>query len=227
MPEEDSIQSLQGRIETLERQSVDLKKEVERLREENRRWARLAGTDDLTGLPNRITFLRAIVPNEVRKSISDNEPISFILMGVDNLGDINEKHGRTAGDQIIKDVAIYLKPMIRENEKLGHLDGTNFTILMSSTDIQEAQNRASRLRTQIRGRSFTCGDESLQITVSAGICSVRNTEVKDPRLLTDLVFKRLNEALYTAKKEGGNRVEIYPDTEVKAPGSEDELDSEE
>ncbi len=201
------------RIGALEQENARLRQEVERLREENRKWARLAGTDDLTGLPNRISFLRAIVPNEFRRAMSEDNPISFVLMAADNLGEINQKHGRSAGDQIIKGLADYLKTILGEDEKLGHLDGTNFAVVIHA-ELEEATNRARKWRTQIRGRLFPCGEETSQITVSAGLCSVRRTEVKDPRLLTDIIFKRLNEVLYTAKKEGGNRVEVYPETEV-------------
>lgn len=206
---------MQDRVGALEQENARLRQEVERLREENRKWARLAGTDDLTGLPNRISFLRAIVPNEIRQALSEDKPISFVLMAADNLGEINQKHGRTAGDQIIKGLSEYLKAILGEDEKLGHLDGTNFAIAIHA-DLEEATNRARKWRTQIRSRPLPCGDGTEQITVSAGICSVRRTEVKDPRLLTDIIFKRLNEVLYTAKKEGGNRVEVYPETEVNA-----------
>jgi diguanylate cyclase (GGDEF)-like protein len=206
---------MQDRIQTLEQENARLRQEVERLREENRKWARLAGTDDLTGLPNRVSFLRAIVPSEIRRALTDGKPISFVLMAADNLGDINQKYGRTAGDQIIKGLAEYLKTILDEESKLGHLDGTNFAIVIHD-DLEEATNRARKWRTQIRARPLPCGDGTEQITVSAGLCSIRTTDVKDPRILTDIVLKRLNEVLYTAKKEGGNRVEIYPETEVNA-----------
>lgn len=206
---------MQERIDALEQENARLRLEAERLREENRRWARMASTDDLTGLPNRISFLRAIVPSEIRRALSEDKPISFLLMAADTLGDINQKYGRTAGDQVIKGLAEYLKAILGEDEKLGHLDGTNFAVTMHA-DLEEATNRARKWRTQIKSRPFPCGDGTEQITVSVGICSVRTTKVRDPRLLTDIVFKRLNEVLYTAKKEGGNRVEVYPETDVNA-----------
>lgn len=215
MSETQGTAQLQDRLNTLEQENARLRTEVERLREENRKWARLAGTDNLTGLPNRISFLRAIVPSEIRRALSEDKPISCVLMSADNLGDINQKQGRTAGDQVIKGLAAYLRTVLSEDEKLGHIDGTNFAIVFQA-DIADATNRARKLRTQIRSRPFECGSESVQITVSAGLCSVHRTEVKDPRILTDLMFKRLNDVLYTAKKEGGNRVEVYPDTEVSA-----------
>lgn len=205
----------EDRLSALEQENLRLRTEVERLREENRKWARLAGTDNLTGLPNRVSFLRAIMPSEVRKAVAEDKPISSLLLSADNLGTINEKHGRWAGDEVIKGLATYLRTVLTEDEKLGHIDGTNFAIVFQA-DIADARNRAKKLRSQIRSRPFECADETVQITVSIGLCSVHDTEVKDPRILTDVIFKRLNEVLYTAKKDGGDRVEPFPETEVSA-----------
>ena len=55
------------RVKALEAQNEALKEEVERLRDENKRWARMAGTDSLTGLPNKISFLRALLPQTLSK----------------------------------------------------------------------------------------------------------------------------------------------------------------
>lgn len=213
MAETPSADQMQERISALEQENARLRQDIERLREENRKWARLAGTDNLTGLPNRISFLRAIVPNEIRKALSEGKPISFVMLAADTLGEINQKYGRSGGDQVIKGLATYLKGILGEDEKLGHLDGTNFAIVLHA-ELEEAHNSARKWRTQIHSRPFECGDESVQIRVSVGLCSIRKTEVMDPRLLTEIVFKRLNEVLYTVKKEGGGRVEVYPDTEV-------------
>jgi GGDEF domain-containing protein len=74
-------------------------------------------------------------------------------MAADTLGDINQRHGRTAGDQVIKGLAEYLKAILGEDEKLGHIDGTNFAVVMHA-DLEEATNRARKWRTQIRSRPF-------------------------------------------------------------------------
>jgi diguanylate cyclase (GGDEF)-like protein len=215
MTEALSPEQMQELISHLQEENARLRQEVERLREENRKWARLAGTDNLTGLPNRISYLRAIVPSEIRKALAEERPISFVLLAADHLGDINQKYGRAAGDQVIKGLAAYLKPLLEEDEKLGHIDGTNFALVLHS-DIEDATTRARKWRTQIKNHPFECGDTTTTTTVSVGITSIRRTEVKDARILTDIVFKRLNEVLYEAKKEGGNAVEVYPETEVSS-----------
>ena len=56
------------RIRELEAENRALRQEVERLRAENRRWARMAGTDAMTGLPNKISFMRALVPQALRRA---------------------------------------------------------------------------------------------------------------------------------------------------------------
>ena len=107
-----AVNQTQTRIEALEDENQHLKAEVQRLKKENRRWARLAGTDGLTGLPNKISFMRALVPQALQKAAEAGESIGFILMSADNLGVINETHGRAAGDQIIRGVSKLLESIL-------------------------------------------------------------------------------------------------------------------
>ncbi|HCR16324.1 MAG TPA: hypothetical protein DIU35_02480, partial [Candidatus Latescibacteria bacterium] len=96
------IASLKKRIQDLEAECQLQKTKIDRLKKENRRWARLAGTEALTGLPNKISFLRALAPQAIQQAAKEKEPVGFILLSADNLGPINEGQGREAGDQIIK-----------------------------------------------------------------------------------------------------------------------------
>jgi len=198
--------SIEQRLENLEKENHALRQEVERLRTENRRWARLAGTDTLTGLPNKISFLRALAPQAVKAVAQDQKPIGFILISADNLGPINETHGRLAGDQILKGLGEFLKALLPDDLKLGHLDGAHFAIAMPQADLNEVKARANMLRARIRSHAFSCGETTAQITVSAGIASLipeTNTDIKS---WIEMVFSHLNEALYKAKASGGNQV---------------------
>lgn len=196
------------RLQHLERENQSLQQEVERLRTENRRWARLAGTDALTGLPNKISFLRALAPQAIKQGIQTQKTIGFILLSADDLGPINETHGRIAGDQILKGLSEFLKALLPQDLALGHLDGANFAIIMPEAPLDDVTARANMLRARIRSHTFPCGDTIAKITVSAGIVSLMPNPNTDQKKWIETVFGHLNEALYKAKSSGGNQVQI-------------------
>ena len=108
----ETSEQMTQRLQALETENRNLKQEVERLKGENRRWARLAGTDTLTGLPNKISFMRALVPQTLQRAAKEQKSIGFILMAADNLGPINETYGRSAGDQVLKGMATLLQAIL-------------------------------------------------------------------------------------------------------------------
>ena len=196
------------RIQELETENRALKEEVRQLKAENRRWARLVGTDTLTGLPNKISFMRALIPQAVQRAIKDKAPIGFILLSADDLGSINETHGRQAGDRVVKGLAEVLQSLLGSEGRLGHIDGAHFAAILYPADLDVVRGRANMLRARIRAHEFECADTTAQITVSAGITSVQPPGDADGRALGEEVFRLLNRSLHLAKKAGGNRVEL-------------------
>lgn len=197
-----------ARIAQLEREVLDLQAEIKRLREENRRWAKLAGTDSLTGLPNRISFLRAFLPQTLQQSVKEEKPVGLILVSPDDLGGINEEYGREAGDEVVKGLGQLIQSLVGDEAKLGHVDGANFCLMMYPGDVEAVRGRANMVRARVRTHAFPCAGSTAQITISAGVSSVQPTEGAEFRSLGEEYFSVLNQALHAAKKAGGNRVEI-------------------
>ena len=196
------------RIAQLEQETKELREETERLRDENRRWAKLAGTDAMTGLPNRISFFRAFLPQTLQLSVKESRPVGLILISPDSLGDVNETFGREAGDQVVNGLSKLIQSLVGDSGKLGHIDGANFLLMIYPGDLELARGRANMIRARVLTHEFPCTDSMAQITVSAGITSVEPAEGEDFRSLGDDYFSQLNRALYAAKKVGGNRVEV-------------------
>jgi diguanylate cyclase (GGDEF)-like protein len=194
-------------VQSLERENQSLRQEIERLRSENRRWARLAGTDPLTGLPNKISFLRALAPQALNSAAQAQKAIGFILLSADDLGPINETQGRTAGDQVLKGLGEFLKALLPEDLTLGHLDGSHFAVVMPEAILEDVKARANMLRARIRSHVFPCGQTTAKITASAGVISLIPSLDADEKKLLDTVFSQLNEALYKAKSSGGNQIQ--------------------
>ena len=200
--------TLEECVTALENENHSLRQEIARLRADNRRWARLVGTDALTGLPNKISFLRVLVPRCIRRAFDARDSVGFILLSADNLGSVNEAHGRMAGDQVLKGLGAFLQGFMDEDDLLGHIDGSNFSVVMAPADVDDVRGRANMLRARVRAHTFPCGQASAQITVSAGVVAVLPTDDVNKKTVTERVFQSLSEALYVAKAAGGNQVEV-------------------
>ena len=119
-----------GDIQQFQAEVDQLRRENEKLRASNRRWIRIAGTDDLTGLPNKIFFSTALLPQVVSAANAEGRSFVCIMVAPDRLGDINQKYGRQGGDHIVKGLSDYLKENIESGEKLVHIDCANFGVIV-------------------------------------------------------------------------------------------------
>ena len=124
-------------IDQLQAQITRLKQENEKLRASNRRWMRIAGTDDLTGVPNKVFFSTALLPQVITQHNAEGRSFAGVMVAPDNLGDINKKYGREGGDRIVVGLAEYLKENIEPGEKLIPIDGANFVIIVANGDAAE------------------------------------------------------------------------------------------
>ena len=195
-------------IQQFEGEAAGEDRETQRLRETNQRWAQLVGTDRLTGLPNKMSFLEALVPVEMQQAQRAGDPIGFVVMSPDNFGVINEQYGRNAGDAIIAQLAQHLETITKGEELLGHLDGSNFAVVLYPATVDQARARAEALQAQVAECDFSYEGAQIQLTLSAGAASLDSAALSDPREAAEDIFSQLNDALYRAKKAGGNRVEM-------------------
>jgi len=160
-----------------------------------------AEIDFLTGLVNRRRFERALL-----EMINDYQtmryPFALILLDVDNFKQINDKYGHTAGDQVLKEIALILKTFLRANNIPARIGGEEFAILVPGATAKEAKVIAERLRSAIENRTFSTLEDEIKATASFGVTSVREDDT------IDTIFARVDKALYKAKKEGKNKVVV-------------------
>lgn len=202
-----SPEALAQRVRELETAMHAQQQEADRLRAVNLRWAQLAGTDRLTGLPNKLSFVEALVPQEIQQAQHRKASMGFMLISGDNLGPINERYGRDAGDRAIKELATVLSSILKGEELLGHLDGTNFAVSWYPADLDITRARAEAIRLAVAEHVFAVGEDRIHLTVSIGAMAMDMADVADPKRTAEDVFGKLNKALYAAKRAGGNRVE--------------------
>ncbi len=163
-----------------------------------------ASYDELTNIFNRRTFLL-----HAKESISlfsrKREPISFFLIDVDNFKRINDVNGHFSGDMVLKDFAANLKSQLRDYDLLGRYGGEEFTVLLPGTNERAALEVAERLRkiTEDTPVSFS-KNHTIKYTISIGIVTI----IPDESTSIDMLYKLSDNALYIAKDNGRNRIEI-------------------
>ncbi len=193
-----------------------LKTENQKLKVSNRRWMRIAGTDETTGLPNKVFFPTALLPQLISKANTDGNFVGCIMIAPDGLGEINEKYGRRGGDFIVKEVAEFLKGNVEFDERLVHIDGANFVILLPQSDLQRVRRKGLALRAKITNRTFDFEKNPIALTLSMGGVARRPRSAADQvnaKEVVEAFLRRLGLMLDRAKHEGGNRVVVDEGTE--------------
>jgi diguanylate cyclase (GGDEF)-like protein len=200
-------------VAKLQAEVAHLKDENQKLKANNRRWMRIAGTDSLTGLPNKIYFTTALLPQAIAHANEENEHVGCVMLAPDNLGEINKKFGRAGGDDIVKEVARFLAENIDEGEKVVHIDGANFVLIIPDADPSRAKRRSLTLRARALNAQFNCGGSQVAITLSLGVVSRAPTEEGEVNLkeTVDQFLIRLEAALDQAKQMGGDRPFAAPE----------------
>ena len=174
---------------------------------------KMALTDGLTGIFNRRGFFD-LGQREIERARRFNRPLSAILIDVDHLKQINDTYGHAAGDQVLKIVAERFRSSVREVDILGRYGGDEFAILLPEADLFMACAIAERIRDRLQDplvipapfithTNHTPTDITLTITASMGVANA----LKDTRDLGSLLG-RADQALYVAKGNGRNRVEV-------------------
>ncbi len=160
-----------------------------------------AELDYLTGLLNRRRFERAL-SDIVKDFHTRNYPSSLIIMDIDNFKQINDTYGHSAGDQILKEIALILKTFLRGNNIPARVGGEEFAVLIPGTTTEEAIKIAERIRNIIETRNFTIPQGEIKVTASFGITSTKENDTNQT------IYKRADEALYRAKQKGKNKVVV-------------------
>lgn len=161
----------------------------------NQELQRLSITDHLTQIHNA-RFFHQRLEKEVERAGRQREIFSLLFFDIDGFKRYNDAYGHTAGDAILKEAGRIISEMIREGVDCGaRYGGDEFSIILIDTDLDAAMEIGERIR--IAFHQSQLGVSSL----SMGAAVFKRGDSPD-RLL-----KRADEAMYRAKRKGGNRVE--------------------
>ncbi|MFA7632101.1 MAG: GGDEF domain-containing protein [Thiohalomonadaceae bacterium] len=159
-----------------------------------------AHRDHLTGVPNRAA-LDEQLQREVTHAQRHQQALSLLVIDIDRFKKINDRHGHLAGDMVLRSVAQLIKKGLREDDLLFRYGGEEFVALLQATSTDGAAIVAERIRSLINAAICTYGDKTIKVTVSIGMATLA-------RESSDKLFERADQALYTAKQQGRNQVQV-------------------
>jgi len=161
---------------------------------------RQARTDGMTGFLNHNTFYEEM-SREIRRHQRYGDPLSLIIMDVDDFKNFNDTYGHQAGDFILRETARLIRDNIRAVDIPARYGGDELAIILPRIDLSGAMLAASRIRQKLGEHPFRYQSVDFHITVSSGLGEHRPGETS-----AELV-RKTDAALYRAKAQGKNRVE--------------------
>jgi len=165
-----------------------------------RRLQREASTDALTGLHNRREFETGMV-REMERARRLRVSLSLALIDIDFFKRINDQHGHDAGDRVLREVAATLQSHVRRSDLLARIGGEEFALVMLGTRPPGARVLLERLRQAVAALRVPGGAGAIGCTISIGLADRTDDDVDWATL-----YKRADQALYTAKQDGRDRV---------------------
>jgi len=161
---------------------------------------RKANTDGLTGLYNH-RYLQERLQQEIERAERYGRPLSAVMADLDHFKSFNDAHGHPRGDEVLIAVSRTLRQVSRASDILARYGGEEFTLILPETTHQEALVVAERARQCIEALDLEIGTGgALRVTLSLGIASYV------PGMSKEALIESADAALYSAKRQGRNRV---------------------
>lgn len=178
------------------------------------RLADLAQHDALTGLFNRRAIL-AYLDGLHKDRRQVHQPVCLMMIDVDHFKAVNDSHGHAVGDEVLRAVSSCLKAQLRDSDRVGRIGGEEFLCVLDSTDLQDAELVAERLRHELSQLSVASVAGALRLTVSIGLAQSQSHEED-----WAAVIGRADEGLYEAKRSGRNRVVVAQESTRNWPSQD-------
>ena len=163
--------------------------------------ANFANRDFLTGVYNR-RFFYSDVEEYIQAAEETNEPYAFAMIDVDYFKKINDTYGHDGGDRILKSIAKILNDNTKGSDIVARFGGEEFCVVLKKISQEEAVKFFVNLRAKVAENEVVIKKQKIRVTISIGV-SFGNGHCE-----IDDMLEACDSALYTAKENGRNRVEI-------------------
>jgi two-component system, cell cycle response regulator len=163
----------------------------------------LSMTDGLTSLRNRRAFDEHL-PAALEHARRYERNLSLAVIDVDHFKSINDSYGHDVGDAILRGVSQIIAAGTRQVDYVARVGGEEFAVLLPETALFESLQFAEKIRSSVASSTIRVADTGHQVTVSIGLANVPHSQVRDAEEL----YRAADQALYRAKANGRNRVEM-------------------
>ena len=195
-----------GRVngfQAVSRDITDRKRVEEELRKRSR-YRELSIVDDLTQLYNPRHFY-AQLKNEIDRANRYEQPLTLLLLDLDDFKQFNDTYGHIEGDQVLLRLGQVVKRCLRQTDSAYRYGGEEFTIILPMTTSADGITIAERIRTEFEKETFSpVPGQGVHVTVSIGL-----TQYK-PQEDMKVFVQRADQLMYQAKRNGKNRVCFQP-----------------
>ena len=180
----------------------------------------IAHFDALTGLPNR-TLLADRLRQAMAQVRRRKQLLAVAYIDLDGFKEINDRHGRDAGDKLLTSLAFQMKCALRQGDTLARLGGDEFVAVMLDLDSVEASASVLTRLLEAAAERTQVGDFSLCVSASIGVTYYPQTEEVD----ADQLLRQADQAMYQAKLAGRNRFHQFdPELDITVRGRNENID---
>lgn len=198
----DALRDLAAMVET-ELKLASVSRAQKNLIEELDSANRLAMIDPLTRLWNR-TGMTNLLVREWSEALRNKKPVTIVMGDIDYFKKINDTYGHPFGDAVIRTVGKRILENLRNEDAVGRVGGEEFLIILTDCVPEKVFDTVERIRASISDEKMRIDSELYDVTMSFGAA----TAIPDDTITYDELIKRADKALYEAKNNGRNRVEV-------------------
>ncbi|HCJ28571.1 MAG TPA: diguanylate cyclase, partial [Pseudomonas sp.] len=157
--------------------------------------------DSLTGLLKHAD-IKEQVTLEVERSLRSGNPASVVMLDLDHFKQVNDQYGHAAGDNVIRSLANLMRQRLRRIDSLGRYGGEEFVAVLPDCTLEQARQIFDEIRQRFSALPFHAGSRVFNVSLSAGISQT------DGHSSPTALLERADQALYAAKHNGRNQVQV-------------------
>ncbi|MDH5545369.1 MAG: GGDEF domain-containing protein [Gammaproteobacteria bacterium] len=195
-------QQLVENFQTVSSYLAMVQHEGKRLSEELNRVTTLSLTDDLTALPNRRAFIKRL-KDEISRAQRYGNSLALAILDLDRFKPINDNYGHPAGDAVLKCYSQDVLTTFRHNDMVARYGGEEFAVIFPNTAVEGAYKALQKVLKRANETTLQFEGNNIRLPgFSSGLV------VFEPGESLDALIGRADNALYTAKKDGRNRINM-------------------
>ena len=142
---------------------------------------------------------------QIQNSKRYGHPLSLMILDIDHFKKVNDTYGHPVGDLVLRETSKTLVKLVRRSDIVARYGGEEFAIILPETGLASARVLAQRLRRGVEQQTIQYDDKLISVTISIGLVS---SDMNDAEIMRESFIFKSDHALYKAKSNGRNRVEV-------------------